>query len=817
MRGFMNNKRALVGLLALALSGCPDDGSDTDAGNPPTDGGGRDGGGIDGGGIDSGPFDAGMAGPAAMRPSRGSSIAIDEAATTLAVANRATDDVTLFDLSDNSERARVAVGDEPVSVTFSPDGSLLFVVNRGGGTVSVVTGANGSSPSVVANIPVGAEPGLGALSPTGATLYVTNWVDGTVSVINTLTRQVTLTTALPTGAHPLAICVTNDGDEDDDDETIYVPDFYSVPVTGQRAATDTARNGRVFRISALEPGVVAGTTTLAPLAVTGIEASIDAANTHAFANQLYSCVVNNTHVYVTSVSASPASFNNGTDFRQNIHGAVYAINLADGAVDPSETVNLSQLIAALPGEKRFAAVPDDIAFVPGTDFGYISVMTANAVIRVDFSQNPPVAGAPGANFLPTGPSPTGIAIANGEAFTYNEVGRSFTEIDLPSQMTTTMEVLSAPLPSAGTSEADALRGQRFFNTGLARWSTSAWVGCVGCHPMGTTDNVTWSFPAGPRQTVDTSTTFDRTGNTQRILNWTAIFDEVHDFELNTRTVANGVGAIVSDPGLDVANRLDFVGPGGIPNPLNGFNVGSVREFNDANGMLTDWDEIETYIATIRSPDGATADGLGAGDPVAGRAVFEAARCQNCHGGVLWTLSERYYTPVLDGDLRDRTFGDEGITSIGAVRVDQTVVDDMGVSGVPIIGNDANGAPQRHFCTVRIVGTFGAQGPSGHGAEEIRQNAAAAQGVDGFNVPSLLGMATGAPYLHNGAATSLEELLDPSGQFVDHLRAGNLVFMPSATEVRDLIAFLRTIDESTPTIDVPANQRFCPTGVVPPTP
>ncbi|MGE3631059.1 MAG: hypothetical protein AB7P00_14240, partial [Sandaracinaceae bacterium] len=72
-------------------------------------------------------------------------------------------------------------------------------------------------------------------------------------------------------------------------------------------------------------------------------------------------------------------------------------------------------------------------------------------------------------------------------------------------------------------------------------------------------------------------------------------------------------------------------------------------------------------------------------------------------------------------------------------------------------------------------------------------------------------------LHNGAATSLEELLDPSGQFVDHLRAGNLVFMPSATEVRDLIAFLRTIDESTPTIDVPANQRFCPTGVVPPTP
>ncbi len=803
----------VASMMALAAAGCDGEGGTDagvvdDAGDMPRDAGDmpRDAGDMP---FDAGDVDAGPPGPTATRPSRGSSIAVDEGGNTLAVANRATDDVTLFDPETNAERARVAVGDEPVSVTFSPDGATLYVVNRAAGTVSVVTAANGESPSVAATIDVGAEPVLAALSPSGRSLYVTDWVDGTLTVIDTASRSVRSTTTL--GGAPYAVCVTNDGDDQDDDETIFVTDFYSRAAAGQRAATDTARNGRVFRLSAGDPSSVAGTTTLAPLAVTGIEPGIDAAGTRAFANQLYACTVNGDRVYVTAVGASPASFMGGTDFRQNIHGLVYAIQVADGSVDDARTVNLSQLIAARAGEKRFAAVPDDIAFVNGTDFAYISVMTANAVIRVDFSASPPTAGSPsGANFLATGPSPTGIAINGTTAFTYNEVGRSFTEIDLASQTTTELEVRSAPLPSAGSSEEDALRGQRFFNTGLARWSTGAWVGCVGCHPSGTTDNVTWSFPAGPRQTTDTSATFTRDGTLQRILNWTAIFDEIHDFELNTRGVANGVGAIVSDPGLDVANRIDIVGPGGVPNPRNAFNVGSAA---GAGSVLADWDEIEEYIRTIRSPNGAT---VTEGDPTAGRAVFETAGCANCHGGALWTLSERYYTPRVDGDLRLVSFSSAGVTGLGMVRADQTVLDDLGFD-TPLINNDANGAPQRHLCTVRRVGTFDADGPSGHGADEVRQNGAAAQGVDGFNVPSLLGIGLGAPYLHNGAAVTLEELFDPSGDFTDHLRAGNQVFVPTATQVADLIAVLRTIDDSTPTFPIPAGQRLCPTGVTPPVP
>ena len=682
------------------------------------------------------------------RTSKGSSIAVDDGRRTLAVANKATNDVTLFDLPELTFRTRFGVGSEPVSVTFSPDGRTLFVVNRASKTVSIVDGVDGSQPAIRQTVPVGSEPTSGALSPTGTFLYVANWADGTLSIINTLSAVVT--TTLELGGAPYAVCVSNDLDAEDTDESVYVTDFYSRPIARTKEATDASREGRLFKVSAGDLSVKA--IRLPPLRVTGIEPGIDAANTAAFPNQLYSCVVNRGAVYVTSVGASPAAFEGTTDFRQNIHGLVHVINEATGQVDPRKTVNLSQLVAAQRGEKRFAAVPHDIAFVEGSDLAYMPILTANAVLRVDFGQTPPVAGADsGVNFIPTDASPTGIAIDSGgvvTAYVYNEVGRSVSVLDLATQSPVGVPVESQSLPFAGL-EADALRGQRFFNTALARWSKGAWVGCVGCHPFGTTDNVTWVFPAGPRQSVDTSASFDATGRIQRIFNWTAIFDEVHDFELNTRTVAGGLGAVVSnDDPNDQASRLDFVGPDSA-DPLNGFNVGSVKEFNAQFGVLPDWDEIDIFVSTIRSPDGRTAPEA---NIAAGRDLFDTANCEHCHGGALWTLSERYFTPVLNGDLRLLSFEAAGVTSIGNVPTTQTVLDDDGF-GTPLLVNDENGAPQRHLCVVRNVGTFDAAGPDNRGAAEIRQNNGPAQGVDGFNVPSLLNVNMGAPFLHNGAAES----------------------------------------------------------------
>ena len=738
-------------------------------------------------------------------PTKGGPIAINDAGDTIAVANKATGDVTFFSVSDLQVRATVGVGNEPVSVSWSPDNSTLYVVNRADGSVTEVLGADTDAPSVGNTIVVGSEVIQGALSPRGTQLYVTSLVDRTLSVVDTASMAVTDVISL--GGAPHAVCVTNDGDDDETDESIWVTDFYSRPAAGHAEATDAAREGRVFAISAADFGVEE--TTIAPFADSGVAGFED---TGFYPNQLYSCVVNDTHLYVTAVGASPAAFNGGTDFHQNVQGMVAAIDLETKTEDTARSINLNALVGPLAAPKRFVAVPMDIAFAPNSEFGYVASTASNSVFRIDWTQSPPVGGSPsGAAFLPTAASPTGVTIRGTTAYAYNEVDRSISVIDLAAQETVQMSIESAPQPT-DADEISELRGQKFFNTGMARWSTNGWVSCLACHPAGMTDNVTWVFPAGPRQTVDLSATFNEGAAVQRILNWTAIFDEVHDFELNTRGVAGGTGAIVSSTDLNddgtanAAARIDFVGAGGPADPLNGFNVGSSRAVAQSGALPDDWDDIMRYVQTIRAPAAAT---VADGDPVAGRDVFAAGGCDNCHSGELWTLSERYYTPALDQDPRTLTLASQGISSID-VRPDQLVSTDP--SQLFVLQNDANGAPQRHSCAVRIVGTFDATGPDARGAAELRQNGGPAQGVDGFNIPSLLGMSLGAPYLHNGAAETLEDLLDPSGDFGAHLRAGNQVFSPTDTELADLIAFLRSIDDSTETFPIPSDQQFCPNGL-----
>ncbi|MGH1349101.1 MAG: hypothetical protein ACRBN8_46650 [Nannocystales bacterium] len=810
----------------LALFGCTSDdtaAAETDdptsaTGNPDPEPTGSTGGtsegpsGSSGGSTGADPTDTETTGnpeiTVAAGPTKGGPIAANEAGDRLAVANKATGDVTIFEIdgaAEPVELARVPVGDEPTSVVWNAAGTEVFVVNRGSGSVSRIVDADGEAPAVDGVLDVGSEPSIGTLSPTGQRLYVSNWADGSVSVIDTAAMEVLDTLAL--GGAPYAICVSNDLDDDDDDETLYVTDFYALDRTGEEA-TDTGRRARVFAVSAGDGSVEE--IALDAFADAGIPA---AKGSGAFPNQLYGCVLNDAHLYVTSVGASPEPLGTTTDFRQNVQGLVHAIEVDSGAVDEARTVNLNALVDEQLAPKRFVAIPADIAFAPNSDFGYVASLASDSVLRVDWSVSPPVAGSPsGASFLPASLSPTGIAITGTTAYVYNEVARSVTVTDLAAQETVA-DVESAPQPAAAD-ESDILAGQRFFNTGLARWSANGWVSCASCHPFGTTDNVTWTFPAGPRQSVDLTATFDASGSVQRILNWSAIFDEVHDFELNTRGVANGTGAIVSDAGLNAdgtpntAARIDFVGPGGVANPTNGFNRGSAAAAAAGGATPDDWDHIEDYIRSLRSPHART---VTAGDPEAGRQVFLDGGCQNCHGGALWTLSERYYNPLLDSDASTVTLAEAGVANVGDVRADQLASTDT--STFSVIDVDANGPPHRHSCVVRRVGTFDAAGPDGHGAAEIRQNGGNAQGLDGFNVPSLLGIGMGAPFLHNGAAASLEELL--SDEFGSHLRSGNQVFSPTDEQRADLVAFLQTIDDDTETVAVPSGQQFCPTGFSPP--
>src|SRR6185437_9901657 len=73
---------------------------------------------------------------------------------------------------------------------------------------------------------------------------------------------------------------------------------------------------------------------------------------------------------------------------------------------------------------------------------------------------------------------------------------------------------------------------------------------------------------------------------------------------------------------------------------------------------------------------------------------------------------------------------------------------------------------------------------------------------GFNPPSLLGLSVGAPYFHAGNARTLEEGF--SAMFTKHHQSAVAnVFSPDATQVKQLVAYILSIDEDETTFAIPA--------------
>jgi hypothetical protein len=120
------------------------------------------------------------------------------------------------------------------------------------------------------------------------------------------------------------------------------------------------------------------------------------------------------------------------------------------------------------------------------------------------------------------------------------------------------------------------------------------------------------------------------------------------------------------------------------------------------------------------------------------------------------------------------------------------------------------------CVLRNIGTFGISGnTAATDAIEIKAPAGArAQGRGGYNIPSLYGLAVGAPYLHHGQAATLEELFT-STAYDFHTNAGNANFSltlgtnPQGPNVVDLKNFLLSIDAEEPEIAPPAGFEGCP--------
>ncbi len=353
-------------------------------------------------------------------------------------------------------------------------------------------------------------------------------------------------------------------------------------------------------------------------------------------------------------------------------------------------------------------------------------------------------------------SPEGVVInaADTRAYVMNLVSRDVSVIDIsgndPTKYKEIKRIQSAALPTDAFA-LQVLRGKELFNTSIGpegtnenalkpagRMSDFGWGSCYSCHARGLTDGVTWMFGDGPRQTVSMESTAAHpqvaavNGNVnanfapqlpqfhQRALNWSAVRDEIQDFELNIRNVSGGQGLIaLPDPtkpgGRGAVDPCVFNLTLPNPNPNNCAAATAIT-----TGRDKDLDAIAAYISFgIRAPVPAVK--ATDTDVAQGRALFGAANCQGCHGGANWTASKIDFAP-------------------------------------PPVAADITAAQLNRFLCK--AGTFDVAlaNELKAGAVAGQLNTDAANGVLGINIPSLLSVFAGGPFFHSGAAQTLDDVL-----------------------------------------------------------
>jgi hypothetical protein len=156
-----------------------------------------------------------------------------------------------------------------------------------------------------------------------------------------------------------------------------------------------------------------------------------------------------------------------------------------------------------------------------------------------------------------------------------------------------------------TLEPAVLRGKILFNTAVdPRLARAGWISCASCHPDGGSDNVTWRFPDGPRQTP-------ALWNAGQTLpwHWSAALDETQDVEETIQLIQLGLG----------------LAPGTDPPQLGSPNAGRAADLDALAAFL------ERGIRVVSPPSPL-------GDDAQGRSLFQTVGCVQCHGGPRWTSS-----------------------------------------------------------------------------------------------------------------------------------------------------------------------------------
>jgi DNA-binding beta-propeller fold protein YncE len=732
------------------------------------------------------------------------------------VTNAIDGTMSVIDLTATTPAAvgtAISVGVEPRGIAVTPNGSYAFIAGNITGDVAVVRLSN---HEVVGRVRTGGNPYAIAISNDGdrndddERVYVTQlfgevidparpdgFDDAKQGVVSSFLVGDAVANATTAAVTRLVLAPMASG-FNADRRNFCLLAREALAAAGTVVYFNSGQNGAGFGAAALAnqqfcPDVASA--NIDPAGPLGRVAQ------KTYPNMLFGALLRGPMLYVPNVGAQPEP---PVNFNTNVQALVGVLSPVTNAETPF-SVNLNTYVPreATPAspttslDKLFLNdIVDMDADKRGRDFLIVS-RGGNYVIRAsigtDFKLTTLDANNVARRFQ-TGNLPSGVVMARSgrRAYVNNELNTSISALNLVDNTVIARDIESSAPPAPGTQAHRNLVGKLAFFTALGlpdkldttgdgrfdialrdidplahrgKASNNAWSSCASCHDDGHSDNVTWIFETGPRQTIPLEGTFARNNlNDQRILNWSAVRGSNTDFNNNARGIQGGIGFATNVNGVDKTTQV--------------FNHGPTRGISDSLDAMSEW------VATVRAPN------MPAIDAELQRRARETfgMHCATCHGGVKWTKSRTaglyQDNPLLQVDPVGPAF----FTGVGK--------NDLGVTlnGPQVVSVTRAGRPP--LLMLDNVGTFSLASPI-----EIRGAAAVAgqttQGFApfgglGFNTPSLLGVSYSAPYLHDGSATTLEQVAARHA-----LPGGTIASTLSAQELAELLTFVRSIDDETP--------------------
>jgi YVTN family beta-propeller protein len=733
----------------------------------------------------------------------------------------------------------------------------------------------------------GAEPWNIVSSPNGRRIYVANSSQDSITVIDAI-RQTGKGKKKKTSPKVLGQVALRDSacsrDEDfhfqprgmavsKNSKKLFVTSFFAFQRPGFQQVNDQGRQGIVCRININtkpKKGKL-GATPKARIALqprdSGFTADKNLDNVQdpvfAWPNQMQSIVIRGGQAFVPNIAAAPEGpqrFNNSTMAYVNVINGINSGSQSDGSTGKFLNLHLGARTPEQGKKKLFFANPWAIGFTnqSGSGSAYVVSAASDLLVKVNVSGNGTLSftggpqttryidlndpANPATSGGKAGKNPQGIVVnkQGTRAWVNNFVSRNVTRVNLQTdQVIGTTRYAALPTPGSAE-EIVAVGAEMFFSSRgnfdrpagttvstSERLSSDAWQSCASCHFKGLTDSVVWSFGTGPRKSLPLNASFNPSARTQqKILNYSAVNDEIEDFSLNIRNVS-GPGALAapvpcSDPamgqpatstfdpnhGLIIADNGNINLPpcviNAIPAKANADRQQLTVTLPGSNRAIPAQTAMREWVRNaIRTPDGPlTNQSLGAtrlnpNQVSAGRALFAQAGCANCHGGTLFSNSIKDYVspPVAAEIANERMPLAPGTNPVGAPYVAKFITNIGSFNlGVPGQGNDLGNnigateltTPGFNAVTQQTTPPFEGLGRDYNGDGK----------GNGFTIPSVLGIDSAPPYYHNGACETLACVLS-NVKHRTSTPAGGPNSQPdalgSAADRARVVAFLRSLD------------------------